>query len=402
MPGLVLYVSYDGLLEPLGQSQVLPYVRGLARAGHRILLLTFEKPTVLAYMPPLQHTLAAEGIHWHGLRYHKRPAGLSTAWDVLRGVVVALRHARRTPIALVHARSYVAGVVGAVVARITGAKFLFDLRGMWPEERVEGGLWPVNGVLFQLAKRAERWLIRRSDAVVVLTSRHRHRLILDSTLRPLVLVHAIPTGVDGGRFARPNVHERRPGRPRTLIYAGSLGTRYRLDAMLHFFHLAHLADPDLRFVILTRDPTPWVIRDGVTVWAVTPAEVPDELANAWAGICFVAPAADRGEPLEAGESIGSNLGVCPTKVGEYLAAGLPVIVNARVGDLDALILRHRVGVVAGAMAVEPYRRAWDELVALAEDPDLRARCRRVAREHLGLEQGVERYRMLYAELVRGE
>ena len=37
-----LYVSYDGLLDPLGQSQVLPYVEALAKS-HEITVLSFEK-----------------------------------------------------------------------------------------------------------------------------------------------------------------------------------------------------------------------------------------------------------------------------------------------------------------------------------------------------------------------
>lgn len=39
----VLYISYTGLLDPLGQSQVLQYVLSLGQR-HNMTLLTFEKP----------------------------------------------------------------------------------------------------------------------------------------------------------------------------------------------------------------------------------------------------------------------------------------------------------------------------------------------------------------------
>ena len=39
----VLYISYDGMLEPLGQSQVLAYQERLA-ANASLHLLSFEKP----------------------------------------------------------------------------------------------------------------------------------------------------------------------------------------------------------------------------------------------------------------------------------------------------------------------------------------------------------------------
>ena len=38
----VLYITYDGLMEPLGQSQVLAYLERLA-PGRRIHLLSCEK-----------------------------------------------------------------------------------------------------------------------------------------------------------------------------------------------------------------------------------------------------------------------------------------------------------------------------------------------------------------------
>ena len=38
----VLYISYDGLMEPLGQSQVLRYLEGLS-LNHKIWIISFEK-----------------------------------------------------------------------------------------------------------------------------------------------------------------------------------------------------------------------------------------------------------------------------------------------------------------------------------------------------------------------
>ena len=37
-----LYLSYDGLTDPLGQSQVLPYIMGLGDKGFRFAIITFK------------------------------------------------------------------------------------------------------------------------------------------------------------------------------------------------------------------------------------------------------------------------------------------------------------------------------------------------------------------------
>ena len=89
LPG-VLYLSYDGMLEPLGQSQVLAYLERLA-AGRSIHLVSFEKPADLAdgaTRARVARRIADAGIHWHPMVYHKRPSALATAWDILAGLAV--------------------------------------------------------------------------------------------------------------------------------------------------------------------------------------------------------------------------------------------------------------------------------------------------------------------------
>ena len=39
----VLYLSYDGMTDPLGQSQVLPYLKGISKAGYTVHLVSYEK-----------------------------------------------------------------------------------------------------------------------------------------------------------------------------------------------------------------------------------------------------------------------------------------------------------------------------------------------------------------------
>ncbi len=72
----VLYISYNGMLDPLGQSQVLPYLRELTTLGVRFTLLSFERAAAFtldgtAKLDQLRMRLAADGIGWHALRYHQ-------------------------------------------------------------------------------------------------------------------------------------------------------------------------------------------------------------------------------------------------------------------------------------------------------------------------------------------
>ena len=39
----VIYLTYDGLTDSLGQSQILPYLKGLSNLGNDITIISFEK-----------------------------------------------------------------------------------------------------------------------------------------------------------------------------------------------------------------------------------------------------------------------------------------------------------------------------------------------------------------------
>jgi hypothetical protein len=162
----VVYVSYDGAGEPLGRSQVLAYLTRLARDCD-ITLISFEKDH--ESRPETARLLSDAGIAWQPLSYHKRPPVLSTAWDVLRGARALRRACRRTDADIVHVRSYVPALIALAARSPRRYRFLFDIRGFWADERVEGSLWPVGGRLYRMAKRWERRFFAEADAVVTLT-----------------------------------------------------------------------------------------------------------------------------------------------------------------------------------------------------------------------------------------
>src|SRR5271165_4704496 len=239
-----LYLCYFGLREPLVQTQVLPYLRGLSREGIAVGLLTFE-PDRRAAWPPDEvrdwtDRLRAEGIRWYSLPYHKRPSLPATTYDIFAGGWMAARLVRRHGYDVVHARAHVAAAMGAVAKRLAGCRMIFDIRGFNPEEYVDAGVWPENGLNYCLAKRVERRLLAAADGFVVLTEKARDILFpgcsdSDRKGRP---VEVIPCCVDLARFeaaaALPRKQIRRElgvaGR-RVVVYVGALGGFYLTEEM---------------------------------------------------------------------------------------------------------------------------------------------------------------------------
>ena len=390
----VLYLSYDGMLEPLGQSQVLSYLERLAK-NRRIHLISFEKPADWsddALRSAVDQRIRGANIRWHPLRYHKRPSALATAFDIAHGSARAVAIARKHRLSIVHARSYVAGLMALTVKRAAGAKFLFDMRGFWADERVDGGIWPRESSLFRMAKRVERSLLTNADHIVTLTNASAEELRRFDYLRGRMLpLSVIPTCADLDRF---RIAGPRPTAPFTLGYVGSVGTWYMLDEMLRCFALVREQRPGARLLIVNRNDQA-LVRDraaalgigaeALELVAANHAEVPQWIGRMSAGMALYKPSYSR-------------IACAPTKLAEYLACGVPCLGSAGVGDMAALLEGRGVGSVVRDVSSDGLRGSVGRLVELTEMPDIKSRCRAVAEDLFSLASGVEAYDAAYREL----
>ena len=79
----VLYLAYDGMTDPLGQSQVLSYLKELSKNGFSFDIISFEKPEVFEERKQsILDFIDGFDIEWHPLQYHKSPPILSTVYDI--------------------------------------------------------------------------------------------------------------------------------------------------------------------------------------------------------------------------------------------------------------------------------------------------------------------------------
>ena len=416
----VLYISYDGLLEPLGASQIVPYLCALADRGVGLSVLSFEKPRDFDdrdradRMDALRSRLASKSIRWTPLRYHQRPRTLAKIVDLVSGIANALRLVRLERPAIVHARSYISGLIAWAVQSVSGARFVFDMRGFWPEERVELGLFRARGVLYRLSKRCEQFLLDRSDHVVVLTESAKSLLREREAEAHLAARHSrengisvIPCCADLDRF-RPTEPNRKLQLASELdgrIVIGNIGAvnkRYMLHEMFRFFfHIkSHL--PHARFVYLTQND-PSLVRpvardaglseDNLLITSVEPPDMPQWLSLFRLGVFFL-------KPSYAAKASSY------TKLAEFLAAGVPVVTNKGVGDVEKILGSNRCGVLVPGLTENDLAAAARRALGLIEGervPEaVRESCRATAEKHFALDKGVERYFSIYQSLASAE
>ena len=395
MNNRVLYLSYDGMLEPLGESQVLRYLERLS-ISNKIILISFEKYADWQQIEK-RETFRAEvqmaGVIWIPLRYHNRPNILATAYDIFRGFWLGVWIVLKYRVRIVHARSYVPSIIALALKKLFYLRFIFDMRGFWADERVDGGLWSRDGHLYNLAKWFERRFLIRADHVVSLTYSAVRIMKKFSYLQSrLPVFTVIPTCVDLRRFKFHN--DRLREEPFVLGYLGSVGSRYMFHKVAEAFAVLLRLRPNARLLVVNRGGHAYIYQhlqkaavpqSLVEVTSVPHSEVPTLIARMHAGIFFYKPAF-------------SNAATAPTKLGEFLGCGIPCLSNVGVGDMAELLQREGVGIAIESFDEDSLYQGLSQLLSLCADPEVSERCVAAAQRNFSLDEGVARYERIYKSL----
>ena len=390
----ILYISYDGMTDPLGQSQVLSYMQKLSNKYEVSIISSEKKDRYKNFGKEIRDVCAKSGINWHPLLYTKSPPVLSTLYDVWNLMRKSKRLNRKEKFDIVHCRSYISSIIGLQFKKKYGTAFIFDMRGFWVDERIEGGGWNQNSFLYKLVikyfRRKEQQFYEHSDVIVTLTQASKRAIELiqpDIKLK----IRVIPTCVNLDVFKSfdPSLRNKirdKMGIPKdafVLLYSGGFGANYNISFLLQVYNKIKQDKPGACILILSKD--------GVTGL--------EQEKNAGKIFSISLPYSQVGEYLMAGD-IGvinynnhfSVAGRSPTKLGEYWACGLPAIAPKGVGDVDYLFTHYdKSGVL------------YDEATFCHELNDTlkvkRDTLRSYAEEYFGLDNGVKMYDTIYENLT---
>ncbi len=404
----ILYLSYDGMTDQLGQSQVLPYLTGLSAAGHQIHLVSFEKPGRFEkYRTTIEQIVNTAGITWHPLKYHKSPPVLSTLRDLNQLKKITQQLHDKHQFDIVHCRSYITAFAGLDLKKKTGIRFIFDMRGFYADERVDGKIWNLNNPLYnfiyQYFKKKEKEFLINADHTVSLTHAAAD-IIQQMKLKgnnPLPIT-VIPCCADLQLFNYENYNASIKQEVRAklkiaddafvLVYLGAIGTWYMLDEMLEFFNKLVKNNTKAVFLFITNEPAEFILnkarehninKDALRIIAANRNEVPYYLAAANLSVFFIVPTF-------------SKKASSPTKQGELMGMGIPIICNAGVGDTDEIINKSQCGFVLSSLDEAGFMAAAmqaDRLTGISKE-----KIREGAKQFYSLEKGVASYDKIYLSL----
>jgi glycosyltransferase involved in cell wall biosynthesis len=317
-----------------------------------------------------------------------RELSLSRRLVAIRRAFAAAR--RETDLVASHFALYGSAVAG----RLDELPFVVHFHGPWAEEsRLEGaGLAPVL-----VKKLVERFVYRRADRLIVLSSAFRNILVHDFRL-PEDLVEIIPGGVDLDRFgSAPGRDEARrslgwPTDRPIILSVRRLVRRVGLEQLVEAAARIRQDVPDVLILIAGRGPLAQSLQDRIDGLG---------LGDSVSLVGFIAeedlPAAYAAADLTVVPSVGlEGFGLIAA---ESLAAGTPPVVTP-VGGLPEVVSGLCTDLVCENASPEALA---DRLVAFLQgrisipEVDL---CREFARRHYDWNVIVRRTRAVYDEVVR--
>lgn len=391
----VLFIAYQSVSDPIMESQVFSYIRRLSEKKIRHSILSYETKQTVADSRNYISRLDLP-IKWRKLTYHHRFRFLATCFDILSGMAMSSFIIKKDKIHIIHARGFIPALIAFLPTKLFRIKFFFDTRGFLADKYIGGYLLDENSFIYKLMKWWERILMKECDYFTVETNKHAE--IIQSLQRDvLAKMDVIPCCVDMNKF-NFQVYPKRSDREFKLVYLGKIGTWYLIDKMLDFFNVISKEITNSRFIFLTQDDPKYIYSiaknkrtDESRIEVIKPnlEEIPIFLAKSNAGIFFINPY--------------KRYNSSPIKFGEYLACGLPVVINRGIGDTEVITRKERVGVVVDDLSESCYKAAIRELMDLLEETDkLRMRCRITAEKYLSLEKGTEKYLQIYQKLLKDE
>lgn len=407
----ILYLSYDGMTDPLGQSQVLPYLRGLSMYNFEIHLISFEKKErFVQNRHKIEQLLSGFAIKWYPLHYHQKPPVISTLYDLWKLNSKVKQLLKTQNISFIHCRSYIAALVGLKFKKELKIPFIFDMRGFWADERVDGKLWNLKNPLFKAIytffKHKEQAFLQQSAHIVSLTQNAKDE-ILSWQLSHVSAdkISVIPCCADLEHFSQNNIDKMQLHSIKkklgikddsfTISYIGSLGTWYMIDEMMSFFKILLQHIPQAFFLIISTDAPEIAYQAAeklqidtrkILVISASRQEVPYYIALSKCSVFFI-------------NSTFSKKASSPTKLAEILGMGVPVICNSGVGDVEQIVKNGEVGIVIDNFDNQSYTDAIKRFLAM---PPLNpSNIALYASNYASLSDGINNYLRIYRQLSKG-
>ena len=295
--------------------------------------------------------------------YHNNGVKRLVGWLFFTAEAAAVASVRKADLVYTSSPHLLNPVAGMIAARLRGRPYVAEVRDLWPDSLVSTGGLREGSAIHKMLIELEKFIYTQAERVVTVVdwSDHFRNLGID----PEGLMVVIPNGTQLSDFEvdedREKLREEFDIHGVTAVFAGSHGVK---DGVEHIVNAAERC-PEVNFLLVgeggDKDRCVELARSkGISNIEfrdpIAKTEVPRLLKACDIGLHVVAPI-----PV-------FDKGMSPTKLFDYMAAGLPVVTNARtplakvIGDDEIGAVTDPDDIASGVRAVldadEATRGRW--------------------------------------------
>lgn len=366
----VTYITIDSISEGVGSSQITPLLTRLSQTDLKINLISYEKSKPSSELTDYFNSI---GVNWNA-----RPFGANGFLGGVQRLNNLRREIPRTN--LIHARSDIPAV-SALASK--EAPVLWDVRSLWADQKVMIQDNYINKRLYHSYRKLERIASHQSLGMSTLTSAVVP-ILLDRNKKLPALRAVVPTAVDLDRF---QLNPKMPSKFRAL-FSGTYNDYYDLELSARFMEeLRSQAGLEIHWARPLESSRLEIAVGETKVFPSAQSEMAQLIPQYSFGVSIC--------KLGAGPSLTAAM---PTKIGEFLACGRPIVVNEGLGDMDSFLKEFNVGVVLNGDADNLKKKAT-ELINISLDPETPYRCRALAEKYFSMDVGASKYFDLYAQIL---
>ncbi len=340
-------------MDPLGKSQIIPYLVSISNTNRKINVISFEKTNNVNFknVKLTERNLLKKNIRWKFLKFSRHFGKIGKIYDLIKMFCISFLLIKKKKIQVVHCRSHIPALVGYCLKRLFNIKLIFDFRGLWIEERFDYKIWDdknyLNTLIYKFFKNLEFNILNKSDFIICLT--YAIKPYLNKIVKNKVPIEIIPCCAEYNFFKNKSYSKSKAKRALNLNknaivmgYSGSINQVYLIKKMIKFYIFLNKTNKNLIFIFITHQVNELKniinknfdknINKKIKIYKSDRKKIPFYLSSFDLMISFI-------------KNTFSRKAMSPTKMFEAFAMGKPFFCNKGIGDVDFILKKNKIGAV---------------------------------------------------------
>lgn len=304
-------------------------------------------------------------------------------------------------IQLIHGQNYYSTFLALLLKPVTKVKVIFDVHGLVPEEYQYLRNKGANSMTLKLLRWIERCCVFHSDRLLCVSAKLKMELA-NRYPSEAVKMTVLPSCVNTEVFKYD--HSEGTSLRSTLsfddnlivAYIGNLMDWAQLDDVINTWRIIAMNDPSARFLVVTQNDLEQVrsyfFDQGFKKGEFALFTCPHDKVPAYLS------ASDIGLVIRSNSVF--NRIASPTKVAEYLACGVPLVISPEVGDWSGLIEEQGVGITLDGRGDREWKHKIANFLSSLKNnrSEIKKRCRQLVAQQFSHIQQRKRLLEIYEDL----